>query len=290
MREPALVAPASNSEPANAATSEPTDAVTPEPANTTIAEPARTVDIMADMDEDAALTVALAMSTGDAGLDLAALGTGDMGMGGMGDMGMGRGGMGQENLEEQLLAYRCLANLMRLCLVLRIHSSTMALSLCCVASCYRSLLSIWRSKLSVYVHSPLSITELIHRLQMLGNSLKNTPLPSYEKETSWHFSPTSTFSAPTSNAPPSKQPQTAAGTCPRFLLHHQRSRPHPAHGALLLWPTRQIRHTMRHSDHRALCTRSYCVAPPVIQATLVAHMLLLGLPPVSVEFQKCPWL
>jgi hypothetical protein len=59
--------------------------------------------MMADMDEDAALAAALAMSAGDAGLDLAALGMGDMGgLGGMGDLGMG--GMGQENLEEQLLA------------------------------------------------------------------------------------------------------------------------------------------------------------------------------------------
>jgi hypothetical protein len=55
MREPALEAPASSAEPANAATSEPTDTVTPEPANATIAEPATTVEIMADMDQDAAL-------------------------------------------------------------------------------------------------------------------------------------------------------------------------------------------------------------------------------------------
>jgi E3 ubiquitin-protein ligase TRIP12 len=87
---------------------------TPEPANAALAEPATTammVDMMADVDEDAALAAALAMSAGDAGLDLAALGMGDIGgMGGMGDMGLG--GMGQENLEEQLLACRCLANLM----------------------------------------------------------------------------------------------------------------------------------------------------------------------------------
>ncbi len=57
------------------------------------------------MDEDAALAAALAMSAGDAGIDLASLG---MGM----DGGLGMGGMGEENLEEQLLACRCLANLM----------------------------------------------------------------------------------------------------------------------------------------------------------------------------------
>jgi hypothetical protein len=96
---------------------------TPEPANAALAEPATTammVDMMADVDEDAALAAALAMSAGDAGLDLAALGMGDIGgMGGMGDMGLGgmggmagMAGMGQENLEEQLLACRCLANLM----------------------------------------------------------------------------------------------------------------------------------------------------------------------------------
>lgn len=56
---------------------------------------------MAEMDEDAALAAALAMSAGDAGFDL-----GTMGM----DSGLGMGG--EENLEEQLLACRCLANLM----------------------------------------------------------------------------------------------------------------------------------------------------------------------------------
>jgi E3 ubiquitin-protein ligase TRIP12 len=53
-----------------------------------------------------------------------------MGMCGMGDMGMGMGGMGQENFEEQLLACRCLANLMEAVPGSAHHSSTMALSPC----------------------------------------------------------------------------------------------------------------------------------------------------------------
>jgi hypothetical protein len=113
-------APASNGKPANA---EPTNAAIPEATNATTPEPpinAVMVDMMAGMDGDAALAAALTMSAGDAGLDLAALGMGDIGgMGGMGDMGLGgmggmagMAGMGQENLEEQLLACRCVANLM----------------------------------------------------------------------------------------------------------------------------------------------------------------------------------
>jgi hypothetical protein len=71
-------APVSNAEPAGA---EPTDTtpepanMVPEPTNATMAEPATNatmVDMKADMDEDAALAAALAMSAGDAGLDLAA--------------------------------------------------------------------------------------------------------------------------------------------------------------------------------------------------------------------------
>lgn len=156
-------------------------------------------------DEDAALAAALAMSAGDAGVDLSAFG----------------GGMGapDENLEEQLLACRCLANLMEAmpgsAHTLVYHGAVPVL---CSKLMQITFIDLAEQTISVCDFSLWNLVTEMAPFRLLRNFQKNILPPSSARMDCPRYSTTSTSSPHTYNVPPFRLPPIAAGICHRIAI------------------------------------------------------------------------